>query len=134
MGYGYDGDTMRRTMRGLRTQMAGLRTADRDHGQDCTAIWSAIRALQARRVQVRHVALPLPLLSVGTLEQAIAWSTPLPTATYDVEVSLSTALLGKATITVKDGTRTATGLTIQVTSTALVLAGSALSVLATWQG
>ncbi|MEU8381736.1 hypothetical protein [Streptosporangium sp. NPDC048865] len=137
VGYGYDGNSMRRRVRGLRAQLAALRSVEHDETTDRAGVWSAITALQDRattRVRVRHTALALPLLAIGTTEQTVTWSSALPSDQYEVEISMSPALLGKATVLIKAGTQSTMGITLRITATSLISAGGALSVLAVWQG
>lgn len=83
------------------------------------------RRLAAHRPEIRVAAASLPAVIVGgSVDMQIAWSSPMPSAEYNVDVRPSTALIGKATVTVKAGTKTAAGLTITVAaSTALVAGG-----------
>lgn len=85
--------------------------------------------------QTRATVITLPLLGLGATTQAITWATPLPDASYAVHYSfeLGAASIGGITCSVKPGTQTAAGLTLNLSNTLLVSisAGAKLHVTAT---
>ncbi|MDX3661311.1 hypothetical protein PV646_28735 [Streptomyces sp. ID05-26A] len=94
-----------------------------------TALEGRIAALEARKVrqEFQQTALTGVLALNAVRDIPITWTTPMPSAVYDVKpVYLSDTLLGKvAWVGIKAGTQKAESVTIQVRATVLLtLAGS----------
>lgn len=83
----------------------------------------------------RATVITLPLLGLGASTQAIVWTSPMPDANYAVQYSfeLGAASIGGIVCSVKPGTQTAAGLTLNLSNTLLVsiAAGAKLHVTAT---
>lgn len=74
---------------------------------------------------VRQAAAEVPALLLGaTYDAPIVWQTAFPNANYTVELTRLGGLIGRASVVVKSGTKTATGLTVTVTASLAVSAGS----------
>lgn len=86
-------------------------------------------------IEVRSTVVPLPLLSLGATSQVITWATAMPDANYSVQYSfeLGATYIGGLTCSIRPGTQTAAGLTLNLSNTLLVsiAAGAKLHVLAT---
>jgi hypothetical protein len=84
-----------------------------------------ISTLMARRPTVRVMAVAVPAIALGVpTDITITWATPLPAAagsTYDVDLAVAPALLGKATWAVKSKSPTATVVTMTPVGLAIAL-------------
>jgi hypothetical protein len=80
-----------------------------------------IAALTARRPSVRVKAEAVPAIGLGaSVDVTVTWATPLPLAagsTYDVDVAVAPALLGKADWTIKS--KSPTGIVLTMTPVGL---------------
>lgn len=97
------------------------------------ALDRAARAL-ARNAHVRIGSINVPILALGaTVDVAVTWSTPMPTADYNIDLApVTSTLIGKVTATVKANTRTANGVTITLRAgLAVSVAGVALVIAST---
>mgnify|MGYP001609525629 CR=1 FL=1 len=85
--------------------------------------------------ETRATVITLPLLSLGAREQVIAWAVAMPDANYSVQYSfeLGAASIGGLVCSIKPGTQTAAGVTLNLSNTLLVsiAAGAKLHVTAT---
>ncbi|RLL68125.1 hypothetical protein [Streptomyces sp. Z26] len=92
---------------------------------------AAIPAAETAAVTLRRALMPLPLIAVGAVyDQPVAWSSPMPSASYRVEAVAGAGLVGRAALTVVPGSRTPAGLTVRVTASLLVAAGAYVDVTA----
>lgn len=96
-----------------------------------TALEARTTALEARAPYLRRSTPKLPLIALGAnYDQAITWSTPMPSATYKVEAIPGPGLVGNGTATVVAGTQTAAGVTVRITAAVLITAGATVDVTA----
>ncbi|MDQ8047092.1 MAG: hypothetical protein REI11_20970 [Patulibacter sp.] len=79
----------------------------------------------ARSARFRLQVGTVNAIAVGaSVDVPIVWSTPFPNANYDTDITAFTGLIGRATLVVKSGSKTAAGCTVTVTATLLVSLGS----------
>lgn len=104
-----------------------------------------VAALEAQKIQIEYrdgIAVPAVLSLLGisaTIDVTVTWATAFPDTAYTIvkpQVSTTSAsLIGKTDAVVKAGTQTKTGVTITVTTTAVLAAGTCtLGVLAYRKG
>ncbi len=74
----------------------------------------------------------LPLIAIGTNEQAFTWEQAFPSADYKIDASIAVtiALAADVSWSVKPGSQTATGCIIVVQVGVLLAAGAILTVIA----
>jgi hypothetical protein len=120
---------MEQQLQSMRQQIRALQQKTVSDSQ-MAAIQTIMNAKIATPRQVRIAAPTLPLVAVGTYDQAITWSSPMPADTYTVDIAAGSGVLGRATCAVKAGTQVAAGLTVTVTAALVVSAGSQIIVLA----
>jgi hypothetical protein len=70
------------------------------------------------------------LLLGGSADVPIEWSAPMPSTNYHVSIAPATGLIGKATIVVKNGSQTTTGITVTVTAGLAVSLGAEIVAIA----
>lgn len=98
--------------------------------QQVARVAASMATTTARR-SIRIGVGTAPLLVVGgTAPVPIVWSSPFPTADYAIDISGFPNLLGRATLTLAPGTKTAEGLTVNVTASLAVSLGSQFIVVA----
>lgn len=85
--------------------------------------------------ETRSVVVSLPVLALGATQQAVTWPTPMPDANYAVQYSfeLGATYIGGIACSIRPGTQTAAGLTLNLSNTLLVsiASGAKLHVTAT---
>lgn len=100
--------------RRLAQQQAAAQQADTSAE---TAMRQQLAALAARRPSVRVKAEAVPAIGLGaSVDVTVTWATALPTAagsSYDVDVAVAPALLGKAEWTIKS--KSPTGIVLTMT-------------------
>lgn len=126
------GEALAAQLAEVQATLAGLPKATDISGlqSQVTALSNQLAALQslvlATQVRVGSLTLPLILLG-GTNTQTLTWSTPMPSATYDVYIGIESILgSGTAIVTAK----TAQSVTIKTTANALITAGARILVTA----
>ncbi len=115
-----DPTSLQRRIRGLQNRLGSMRNTQ-----------ATLTTLTARKPVMRMAVVNLGALAIGSSDQTVTWSSPMPSAVYDVDVNVASALLGKATAVVKS--KTASGCVITVTATTVLVAGGLVSVLAVAQ-
>lgn len=84
--------------------------------KDRAALHEQLDQVAARKPTQAVGRVATPLLALGASQDLVVpLSRPLPAATYDVDVLLATALLGKATAMVKERTKTSVTVTFKAT-------------------
>lgn len=124
-------DGTNRNFEEIAAKLAALTDVDGSLSDRVKALETAVAALGRQTLTIRRAVPALPLIALGgSYDLAVVWPTPMPAADYKVELTPSSALVGKATTKIKTGTQTAAGVTVTVTASILVSAGTPLDLTA----
>lgn len=92
-----------------------------------TPTLAAVESITGLRV---GTAITPALLLGGSADVTIDWSAPMPNSNYHVSIAPATGLIGKASIAVKPGSQTTTGIVVTVTAGLAVSLGAEIVAIA----